>query len=258
LHYLDLARHLGSERPFYGLHAPGLYGEREPLTEVDTLAAEYLSAIRIVQPDGPYALGGWSFGGLMAFEVASRLHAEGEEVALLALLDAAAPGPGEVPPQEEDDAEVIAWYAEDFLHFFGRNLPAHRRPPLSTAAELRLLPPEDRLRYLQGVACAVNGLPRDAGLDRLRRYVEVYQINHRAARRYTPRSSYPGAATVFRAADGIDGPGSDRALGWSAWVRGALQVHVVPGTHDTFIEEPNVPALAAQLRLCLDSSLGRA
>src|SRR5207245_2003297 len=237
---------------------PGLYGERQPLTEIDALAAEHLEAIRAVQPAGPYALGGWSFGGVVAFEMAVRLRAEGHDVDVLALLDAVAPGASEASgadEADEDEAEVIAWYAEDFLHFFGKDLPSHQRPALRTADDLRGLEPEERLRYLHAVATAVNGLPRNVGLERVRRYIEVYQINQRAARQYRPRGIYPGAVTLFRAAEIPSGSPVDATLGWGPWVGGQLSIHEVPGTHDTFIEEPNVPALARQLRLGLDRAL---
>jgi len=268
LHYLDLARHLGEDRPFYGLHAPGLYGEREPLGDVVALAREHLAAIRSVQPAGPYALGGWSFGGLVAFEIALRLRAEGETVALVALLDAVPPDrqagaarAGAEAPDDEDDAEVIAWYAEDFLRFFGRDLAESKRPRLLEAGALRAMEPEERLRYLHAVAAAVNGLPPDAGLERVRRYVEMYRVNQRAARNYAPGAVYPGAVTLFRAAEsGGDGPTGDAPAdadtGWAAWVGGDLQIETVPGAHDTFIEEPHVPILARQLRLCLDRAFG--
>jgi len=271
LHYLDLARHLGEDRPFYGLHAPGLYGERQPLGDIEALAMEHLAAIRTVQPAGPYALGGWSFGGLVAFEIALRLREAGERVALLALLDAVPPdrqdGPaGTEPPEDEDDAEVIAWYAEDFLRFFGKDLAEAKRPRLLDAEALRALEPEERLRYLHGVAAAVNGLPPDAGLERVRRYIEMYRVNQRAARNYAPRAVYPGTVTLFRAAESAgDGPAATGPTGdapagadpgWSAWVGGDLQIETVPGAHDTFIEEPHVPILARQVRLCLDRAFG--
>jgi amino acid adenylation domain-containing protein/non-ribosomal peptide synthase protein (TIGR01720 family) len=257
LHYLDLARHLGEERPFYALHAPGLYGEREPSATLEASAEACLAAIRAVRPAGPYALGGWSFGGLVAFEVAQRLVAAGEEVAFLALLDTVAPEPAEAAgreDEEEDDASLIAWYAEDFARFFGRDLPAARLPRLLSAEDLRPRGFEEMLRYLHEVAAAVGGLPPDAGLDRIRRYIEVYRSNHRAAARYRPSAVYPGPVTLFRAAGDAGADAADTALGWRAWISGSLRVQDVPGTHETFIAEPHVPALARRLRLCLDQT----
>jgi acyl carrier protein len=87
LEYRDLARLLGPDQPFYGLQAKGLDGKEEPHTTIKEMADHYLKEMREVQPEGPYLIGGRSSGGTIAFEMACRLAAEGQEVALLALLD---------------------------------------------------------------------------------------------------------------------------------------------------------------------------
>ncbi|RKH57012.1 AMP-binding protein [Corallococcus llansteffanensis] len=95
--FVALARQLGPERPVYAFQAPQLdRGGVESMT-VEGLATEYLQALREAQPRGPYLLGGWSFGGLVAFEMACRLQAEGEQVARLVLFDTLAPGRVEPP-----------------------------------------------------------------------------------------------------------------------------------------------------------------
>jgi amino acid adenylation domain-containing protein len=88
LQYRALARGLGVQRPFYALQSPALEGNPLPHDiSIEALARNYLDAIRTAMPKGPYLLGGWSFGGLVAFEMAQALRHNGEEVALLALLD---------------------------------------------------------------------------------------------------------------------------------------------------------------------------
>ncbi|HAJ64533.1 MAG TPA: non-ribosomal peptide synthetase, partial [Cyanobacteria bacterium UBA8543] len=87
LEYLNLVRYLGSEQPIYGLQAQGLDGKQTPLNRVKDMAAYYIKEIRTLQPEGPYFLAGYSFGGLVAFEMAQQLHAQGQKVALLALCD---------------------------------------------------------------------------------------------------------------------------------------------------------------------------
>jgi len=87
LMYRDLSRRLGDDQPFYGLQAQGLDGSSSPLTTVEEMAALYVTEIRRVQSHGPYFLGGYCLGGTVALEVAQRLRAEGETVALLALFD---------------------------------------------------------------------------------------------------------------------------------------------------------------------------
>lgn len=87
LGFRDLARRLGPEQPVYGLQAQGLDGKRPCHRRVEEMAAHYLSEIRSVQPEGPYYLGGLSFGGAVAFEMAQQLRAQGQEVGLVALFD---------------------------------------------------------------------------------------------------------------------------------------------------------------------------
>ena len=112
--FRELARFLGSDQPVYGIEARGLYDDRPPDTSIEEMAAHYVAVTRVAWPRGPYALAGFSFGGVVAFEMARQLTASGARVALLALLDAPAlgsyrllptvdePPPGDVPPGAED------------------------------------------------------------------------------------------------------------------------------------------------------------
>jgi thioesterase domain-containing protein len=93
--YHDLARGLGEDQPVYGLQSPGLDGEQGFDFRIEELAQQHVREIRQFQPDGPYYLGGASMGGLVAFEIAQQLVAQGAEVGLLALFDT--PGPPSVP-----------------------------------------------------------------------------------------------------------------------------------------------------------------
>src|SRR6185369_10595944 len=86
LEYYDLAKHLGTDQPFYGLQSRGLTGD-SPDSRIEDMAAHYLKELRKVQPAGPYFLGGRSLGGIIAYEMACRLRAHGDDVAMLALLD---------------------------------------------------------------------------------------------------------------------------------------------------------------------------
>src|SRR5215218_3483828 len=85
--YAALARHLGPSVPVYAFQSRGLDGGELPHARIEEMAADYLAALRAVQPEGPYRLGGWSMGGVVAFEMARRLEAAGEAVELLAVID---------------------------------------------------------------------------------------------------------------------------------------------------------------------------
>lgn len=91
LPYYELSRHLGPDQPFYGLQPFGLDGKQSPFTRIEEMASHYIEAVRFIQPRGPYYIGGWSFGGLVAFEMAQQLLSSGHQVALLAMLDTLAP-----------------------------------------------------------------------------------------------------------------------------------------------------------------------
>jgi phthiocerol/phenolphthiocerol synthesis type-I polyketide synthase E len=85
--YRELSQNLGADQPFFGLQSQGLDGSCPPLTKIEDMASLYVKAIRRQQPHGPYFVGGYCGGGLIAYEVAQQLRNEGEEIALLALFD---------------------------------------------------------------------------------------------------------------------------------------------------------------------------
>ena len=91
----ELARQIDADQPVYGLMPHGLDGRPAPLS-VEEMAADYIAEIRMVQADGPYLIGGYSFGGLLAFEVARQLKAQDQEVRLLILLDPTTPANGKI------------------------------------------------------------------------------------------------------------------------------------------------------------------
>ena len=92
LTYLDLARHLGPTNPSTGFRRAGLDGKQAPHTNLEETARDYIAEIRQFQPEGPYYLGGTSFGGMIAFEMAQQLVAQGQTVGVLALFDTYGPG----------------------------------------------------------------------------------------------------------------------------------------------------------------------
>ena len=133
--YVELARLLGPEQPFYGLQARGWEGDQEPHTRIEDMAAYYAEAIRRQQARGPYHLGGYCYGGVVAFEVARQLEALGEQVALLAIFEGYAPrGAASRSP---------FWPPRATLSFLG-NLPFWMRDLLQRPDAFRRL--SERLR----------------------------------------------------------------------------------------------------------------
>ncbi|HWM91030.1 MAG TPA: amino acid adenylation domain-containing protein [Thermoanaerobaculia bacterium] len=229
--YADLASALGPDQPLYGLQAPGLDGERPPLDDLGEMADFYLDALRAVQPDGPWHLGGWSFGGLVAYEMACRLSERGEPSGLVAILD--------IPPRETDDFAdetelLVRGLDEQFL----------QAVPLS-ADDLRGLDTRAQVALVLEKVKRVGRLPDDFDERRAVGLVEVFKANLRTARAWEPRP-YPGRITVFRAADS-ERLGPDGTGGWGAFAAGVDAV-TVPGDHLRMVAPPHADILARALR----------
>jgi thioesterase domain-containing protein/glycosyltransferase involved in cell wall biosynthesis len=212
--YVALARHLDPEQPLYAFQAAGVGGRGEPCDRVETMAARYVEALRKRQPHGPYLLGGWSLGAIVAFEMAKQLRESGEEIALLALLDSHPPlAPGEAGQDPEDDDVLLARWASELGVMDAEGL-------LQRLRELRLL-------------------PATAGPDNLRHGLRVYRAHRRAVLSYRPTDPYPGRLTLFHA-----GPVAEDDLGWGRLSTEPVAVRPVPGGHYEMLSEPQVRVLA--------------
>lgn len=104
LNLRHLAHLVGHDRPFYGLQARGLYGDDAPHDDLVDAARDYIAEIRQVQPHGPYMVGGFSGGGITAYEIAQQLKAAGEDVQMIVMLDT--PLPVRRPLSRQDRIEI--------------------------------------------------------------------------------------------------------------------------------------------------------
>jgi amino acid adenylation domain-containing protein len=247
LTYYNLAKHLGPGRPFYGLRMKGRYGKELPPERIEEMAAEYLQEIKRVQPQGPYYLGGYCFGGLVAFEIAQQLRRRGEKVAALLVINGLSPSasrPRSVEAVRRDPpvAAGRAWSP----HFVVRKfIGVLRRAWRGSRRRWRRM-----ARYL-GTSVAYRlrlrlGLPVSDTL-RTRYFARVMAI---AEARYVP-VVYPGKMALIRG----EGFGSDPFLGWKPLVAGDLQVLAVPGDHENERQvwtEPHIQVMAAKLREYLE------
>ena len=252
LSFTTLAHHLAPDQPVYGIRARGSDDLQEPLTDIESMAAEYLAAIRSVAPEGPYYLAGYSSGGTLALEMAQQLRAQGEVVALLAMIDSEAPEsyPGErqwrVGHLPAFVANVARWAVQDdFFRSGPRFMLANIRSKMRMVraklmpAKRQQAPPDirDVLRVWQ--------FP-----EKHRPFLEAH---HRALTNYKPKP-YPGPVTLLRAGTMPLFSPPDNDLGWSRLASGRLEIKVIPGAHDNILTEPRVSELAEQLRTCLRES----
>jgi thioesterase domain-containing protein len=231
--YQALAQHLGRERPIYGIRARGLLGETDLPHRLEDMAAEYLAAIRSVRPEGPYHLGGWSAGGVIAYEMAQQLRAGGEAVGLLALLDTTIPVNASNSPYAEDPGLSA--------HEYGLNV---------TLEEIERMGPEEQLPYLWDHVRKLGLIDEEMPLSLVRQILDdlkrFFHAHITLVNDYAVRP-YPGRVTLFRPADSPIASAARPDRNWgklAAWV----EVQFVPGLHHTMVKEPHVHVLAERLR----------
>ncbi len=237
--YVHLAHYLGTDQPCYGLQARGLEEGNEPQSRIEEMATYYIEALRTVQPAGPYLIGGWSMGGVVAFEMAQQLHARGERVALLALLDARIPTADDEVADEDFEARLLI----DFVRYFGLSMD-----PRDALARL---PKHELLERVLEHAKMAGLMPADIEVSHAQPFIDLCKADFRATRNYV-LSQYPGRITLFKAGQDLAGTSSDPTLGWNNWAAGGTEVHIVPGNHATMVYKPHVEVLAQELRACLD------
>lgn len=257
LGFYPLARRLAPDRPVYGLQNQGLFGRDMPHSTVEEMAAHYIKEIRTVQPHGPYLLAGWCFGGIVIFEMAQQLRRMGEEVELLAMLNAAStPEFAAAPAQADAPVAPLA-------------TRVHRR-----WAEFRSLSMGRKLQFtLQKIQGQINWRSADLRMKTYRmgrrlsrpirqRLYEYYlrrrrpmpeflrksyffMINGRAERQYR-HQPYPGDVVVFRDL----GPFADPNMGWGRFVRGKIETYEMPvdaQNYRAMMQEPTISAVAEKM-----------
>jgi amino acid adenylation domain-containing protein len=235
LPYLGLARHIDPTYPVYGIQSPSITTLAPSASTLTELAKSYVQHIRSVTPNGPYHLVGWSFGGLLAQEIAVHLRADGHQVGLLASLDGYPHAEDLAEHAGADDQEVFAWFLEFLGHgraeFAGRTLSRHDivdvlrhdRNPLAELGEERVF----------------------ALLDAMRRTTDLTE-------RHTP-GSYDGELTLL-VAQPTDAPDevADRTARWASYA-GSVRAYRVACPHDDMMD----PGPQAEIGAVLDAELRR-
>jgi thioesterase domain-containing protein len=233
LPYLGLARHLSPEHPLYGLQDPSVTELAPPAGSVGEMADDYIRRIRQVRPQGPYHLLGWSFGGILAYEIAARLRAGGDEVGLLAILDA-------YPRTELETRE-----GEQVMYDWLLELVGHSR----TEFEGRDVTPGDVFGVLEA-----DGSPLAAlGPERVAAMVDGMR-NHDALLKSFVPSPFAGRMVLFTAVAGqTPAAVAERTSRWPAYVSGEVATYRVNVAHDDMMS----PEPLAQVGIVVNAELDR-
>lgn len=237
--YRDLANALDAGRPVYAFQAQGLEPETQPVGSITEMATLYLDSMRILQPQGPYLLGGFSFGGVVAFEMAQQLRARGEDLKLLFLSD--------TPPTHyplfnlEDDTAILQFAIKHLLKLDSNVIvwDKLRGQPLPSQIQAVLL-------ALQ--ATGPKNTPFIVDAEMLQRLVRVIKTHQQALAVYTPKA-YSGKIVFFRAQESIENITLGKAERfWLDYAAGGIEINNVPGNHLTMNYPPNVQVIADGLR----------
>jgi amino acid adenylation domain-containing protein len=246
LEYRALAAHLGEDQPFYALQSRGLDGKSAPLRSVEEMAAHYVKEIRELQPTGPYHLGGRSFGGNVAFEMARQLRAAGEEVALVAVMDSSPLGWMELLAPDEARRLRREFRAKRVA----RHLENVRGLKLSEQVAYVRGKAEFKKRRLRHLAWRLKYRLRGERPPTLAEAIrDVEEFNYIAACDYRPQPA-AGRVTLFWASEEVNAEKTRR--GWGVLAAGGVEMREVRSNHLNMIEEPYVGDLAAQLKDCLE------
>ncbi|MCF6312807.1 MAG: thioesterase domain-containing protein [Verrucomicrobiales bacterium] len=234
--YVELAAAMGADYPFYGLQAKGLNGKDEPLREVATMAKHYIDAIRRVQAQGPYHLGGWSAGGLIAFEMAQQLMEMGESVNLV-LLDSIYPARF---PQESGISHE-ARLREILFGIESAELPENYEP----AHTLRAIWDEAAAGY------DAKPYPGKITLVLTESFAQRKEIYMARLKQRIAEKNFRRSAKLVRMLEGLD---QLNPANWVDLAEGGFEMVPTSGDHHSFLYRENCQHVAQCIMRCIDSA----
>jgi amino acid adenylation domain-containing protein/FkbH-like protein len=248
--YANLVAHMDAEQPIFALRSRGQAGLEE-FDRLEDMAAYYVEVVRAHQPEGPYYLGGYCFGGNVAYEMARQIQAQGGQVALLALIDSAPANVG---------YETVQWWRPEFAGLFARNL-------YYWLQDFRLVQPQDRRRF---VARKLRTFGRKLGrwargasggpVVDLEEVIDPTQFpeqelklweSHLRALAVHVQQPCSLRVTLFRTHGHPLFSSFAPDLRWGALAQGGVSGKLIPGSHENIFMEPNVKSLALDLTAAL-------
>ena len=237
--FQKLAQYLGTEQPFYGLQPQNLNDKHSSCNRIENMASHYIQEIQTLQPQGPYYLGGYSFGGVVAFEMARQFRERGEEVGILVILDTCLPGYSERSPL----LKRIFLHLDNFVHR-GPNYFWQKIIAWSQWGKYQV-----KNKYKHYLESLQN-------LSKTDKHWEIIDTNIQAADEYNFQV-YPDQITLLRTEDESRENALrryDSQFGWGNLAAEGVDIHYIPGSHISFLDEPHVQVVAKKLRACLDKA----
>jgi acyl transferase domain-containing protein/thioesterase domain-containing protein/acyl carrier protein len=233
LNFKIISDRLGHDQPFYGLQAQGVDGRLPPLTTIEEMATQYVEAVRIVAPQGPYRLAGYSAGGVIALEMAHQLKKDDSSIELLAMIDTLSPAAA----RRKVSYFKKLWLMRQWSVQFALEWPGRRRKGKQADATYAL---------------ALERLARGEPLPPELVEFHLFRNFVAAQERYHP-APYDGAIVLFKATQAdTQYLGAGDKLGWDEHVGGDIRVTTIAGSHFSMMAEPGVSELIAAFKKELD------
>jgi thioesterase domain-containing protein/acyl carrier protein len=248
--YLELSKSLGSQQPFFAFQAPGVEPGEKPLASIEALATQYVDALIAEGFEAPLTLGGWSLGGVVAYEMARRLEKAGRPVERVILVDSHLPDRSAGMP---GPAELLLGFAREL------RIPPEALAEVFAGGDVDIPQDSDDLgaaasatiERIFETARAAGALSPEFSRDDLHRLLAVYTAHVKALQTFVPRP-YQGPVSLFLATHGAsanaESANAESAGAWAALL-GELEIHHLEGEHYTLLAEPRVRSLAEQIEL---------
>jgi thioesterase domain-containing protein/acyl carrier protein len=247
--YSNLAHHLGLDQPVYAFKSRGMDGLEE-FERIEDMAAQYVSELRQFQPRGPYYLGGYCFGGNVAFEMARQLRAQHQEVALLLLMNCW-PNNSSYTKLTLHPA-VLAQAVSNFCYRLGHQFRWAVKQPRDffkwRTAWLRKRVKSFFTGNLEDRVAVEDIVDLSTRPEHERK---LWRTHVQAWLQYQPQP-YDGRIVLFRTRGHPLACSFDHRMGWGPFARGGVTVKICPGDHESLLETENAAETARQLRLMLD------
>lgn len=231
---------LDPRHPVYGIQSQAFDTSSPALLTLEEMAAYHLKEIRRFVPHGPYYLVGFSFGGMLAFEMAQQLRRQGEERPVIAMIDSCEMSflkrLGKVDPAGQRASDLAGRLRRRFKE-------AVEKP--NTIAYMKEKIESRFFRTLYSVSSRF-GITLSSSIH------YPYHVNWFAAVNYEPKT-YDEKFFLFKATDHFWEPRIPADLGWGPWATGGVEIVDIPGDHVSLMIEPSVSALASNLARCLET-----
>lgn len=233
-HYQELVSTLDPSQPVYGIQAQSLDGKSSPMMSIEDMALHYTNLVLSVQAEGPYFLGGSSFGGIVAYEMARQLVQSNKQIGLLSLIDS--PGPGYMPAPLDGTAEIIHYLMD---------MSGNKQVSLK---KLKSMPEDEQISWL------LRHTELPTGFN-IKLFLDIFKANMNAMYQYRPQP-YEGKGVFFAAQESNPYIPENLEQAWKPLCQGGLDVIQVAGNHMTMNQTPYVNKMGSFTQLCIDTVHG--